>query len=877
MIVGELAITDGTTYIDLKSGAFRLVEWTPSIAPEKGGGVWNDNMLADNRRPVMFKRGNAVETFALRVTTSTQDDTIRETQELRRLLEKAKDYWTVKWQNAPVWLVARGSCETNTRYAYIMNYTAERDDDPYISPFFSSPMATMDEFSLIIERSDWLANPPGDGVCVAIASQQDYYAVTGTDSAAPTASEDDIHVVITTGASSLVATDHYIGTDIGVDPVITYASGIRFRGVAVPAGATILNASITVRASQNDAGGIARMRLYGELNAAPAAFVNYADFIARTPTINSYVKGFTAAWTAGDVIVLLEGGSLARILQEIIDLPGWAAGNNLAVLLRDNFSTDYRRYASWDNAVYTEPTLYVEWETGVPVNRGRAATCTNEVYFANKHNIAQLTNAYYYDAAPAPGYTDIMAAALPTNLFPAIPAVGDILYLGIDTTYVNSGPFSSVVFDIGTAANDILNVDWEYWNGGWANLTTVRTIDISKFFTATGVGSVSFVQPADWATTAVNGVTGYWIRCVIPAGGVGAGPTAPTQQNRLLYTVVRPSVDIDELQVAGDITALSRIKVHDYTDDFHAASVILATRSVSRGANFRMYLNASDEQNYSDITFTIFPSATFTMVANTSSPTGRCARYNPGAGGSGTCEWKLSAPYSTEYFGKFRVYLRVDRDSVVTDCTVRLNIGVEDPTTTYVASTYLSEIKTIASGIPNYLIDFGMIDIPGYGLLRNTDEILSLVMRLELANTTTTPNLYIYDLILVPVDEWAGEFTTGETYVGVDFAGIAAKNIGFIQTNLNNVREEVYLDVDSLNYAARIGAHTRDGLNDYIQYSWKDITSAVAQLQANKDQQIFAMLKTYYNIEGIWLLPVEGIGTLEIEASARYLSMRGAR
>ena len=84
MIVGELAITDGTTYIDLKSGAFRLVEWTPSVAQSKRGGVWNDNMLADGRRPVMFKRGNAVETLQLRVVTSTQDDTIRETSEFLR-------------------------------------------------------------------------------------------------------------------------------------------------------------------------------------------------------------------------------------------------------------------------------------------------------------------------------------------------------------------------------------------------------------------------------------------------------------------------------------------------------------------------------------------------------------------------------------------------------------------------------------------------------------------------------------------------------------------------------------------------------------------------------------------------------------------------
>jgi hypothetical protein len=363
------------------------------------------------------------------------------------------------------------------------------------------------------------------------------------------------------------------------------------------------------------------------------------------------------------------------------------------------------------------------------------------------------------------------------------------------------------------------------------------------------------------------GVTGYWIRCIVVA--IGAAPTAPTQANRLLYTVVRPSVDVDELQVIGDISALATISVHDYTGDYHAKSVVLATRSQDRGANFRMYLNASDEQNLGNVSFVLDP--TYPVIAaNISSPTGRCARYNPGAGQVGACYWTIYNSPDCDYVGKYRAYLRVDRDSAVTDCTVQLYVGAFDSSILYIAYTFESEIKTVLSGQPNYLIDFGVIDIPGFGAVMDSDNIAPVVLLLALANTTANPNLYIYDLILVPVDEWAGEFSA----LNPERAG---EGLGYINNISTTQRVEAYLQVNSLNLKKRLTAYIRQADGDLLQYSWKDITAAAAQLQANKDQQVFAMLKTYYDTDDVWLLPVEGIGTLEIDAAARYLSMRGDR
>jgi hypothetical protein len=326
-------------------------------------------------------------------------------------------------------------------------------------------------------------------------------------------------------------------------------------------------------------------------------------------------------------------------------------------------------------------------------------------------------------------------------------------------------------------------------------------------------------------------------------------------------------VDVDELQVIGDVTALARMKVHDYTDAYHASSAILATRSQDRGSSFRMYLNVSEEQNIAGISVN-GPVGFF--IANTSAPSGRCGYYNPGAGQTGAFWFRIESSIAADYFGRYRAYLRVHRnDAGATDCTIKLSVGIADPYTLYTAYTYESEVKTVLSNQLAYLIDFGTIDIPGFGALRNNDTISPIILRLDFANGVATPELNIYDLILVPVDEWAGEFSALNPDEDPE-------KLGFMLSN-PTTRIETYLDIDSLNLKKRISAYTRNGVGDLLQYSWKDITAAAAQLQANKDQQVFALLKTYYVTDDVWLLPVEGLGTLDIDAAARYLSMRGSR
>jgi len=112
-----------------------------------------------------------VDTLTLIFNGDNIDAIARDTQNLRRLLEKAMQYWTTKWQNEPVWIEARGDCETNTRYALIMGYTTPNDDNPFEFPLGGHGLIhALDSFPLVLEHGFWKPYKPGESECLPISA-----------------------------------------------------------------------------------------------------------------------------------------------------------------------------------------------------------------------------------------------------------------------------------------------------------------------------------------------------------------------------------------------------------------------------------------------------------------------------------------------------------------------------------------------------------------------------------------------------------------------------------------------------------------------------------------------------------------------------------
>ena len=307
-------------------------------------------------------------------------------------------------------------------------------------------------------------------------------------------------------------------------------------------------------------------------------------------------------------------------LQLIIEHGMWsenAPGSTTATNLSAVETYDGRNLGNVDNTGVREPTT------------------TKGVYVANKDNMANLSDIYVNDGGVWTG--NRMDVAVPWNLLPAVPAIGDAVYFGIDTSLTNSGPFCSLAFDIGTAQSDITGIAWEYFNGAWVALTVEDNTNADGAMTGvafdtTGEKSVHWVQPSDWTTRDIStdggpAITGYWVRARVTAIGT---PTAPSQQNRDVFSIVWPYTEIQSTEVLGDIPSLFELHIWSQSDQASGSTpaldfnrVICGLRSYARGANFTSFLNFSDEQVPSGLTV-----SGASLSDSPDTPTGRRSYFN---------------------------------------------------------------------------------------------------------------------------------------------------------------------------------------------------------------------------------------------------------
>jgi hypothetical protein len=120
-----------------------------------------------------------------------------------------------------------------------------------------------------------------------------------------------------------------------------------------------------------------------------------------------------------------------------------------------------------------------------------------------------VAGARAYDHS-GPTYTDETteannADANDMTLLPATPAVNDAYYFGYASVW------DWLTLNVGTAGAGTWTLTWEYWNGSsWVVLSEVH--DTSNGFRVSGMNSVKFNRPGDWANRDVDGTTLYWIR-----------------------------------------------------------------------------------------------------------------------------------------------------------------------------------------------------------------------------------------------------------------------------------------------------------------------------------------------------------------------------
>jgi hypothetical protein len=108
--------------------------------------------------------------------------------------------------------------------------------------------------------------------------------------------------------------------------------GLRFTGVALPAGATMINAYVQfqARASQSVA---TNLLIQGEASDNAATFLASAGNITARQRTAASVQWLPPKWVKGQAGSAQQTPSLTAILQEIFARPGWVPGNAVVFII----------------------------------------------------------------------------------------------------------------------------------------------------------------------------------------------------------------------------------------------------------------------------------------------------------------------------------------------------------------------------------------------------------------------------------------------------------------------------------------------------------------------------------------------------------------
>jgi VCBS repeat-containing protein len=138
--------------------------------------------------------------------------------------------------------------------------------------------------------------------------------------------------------------------------------GVRFNGVTIPQGATIVNAYIQFQVDERTTAATA-LTVHGEAHDNAPTFVNIRRNISSRTRTNAAVLWVPVPWeTVGAAGPDQQTPDIAQVIQEIVSWPGWTSGNSLVIIIT---GTGKRVAESFNGDQAGAPLLHVEYyDTG---------------------------------------------------------------------------------------------------------------------------------------------------------------------------------------------------------------------------------------------------------------------------------------------------------------------------------------------------------------------------------------------------------------------------------------------------------------------------------------------------------------------------------
>ncbi len=171
---------------------------------------------------------------------------------------------------------------------------------------------------------------------------------------------DDGEERATNGSMNLSSSDLELVKDGINDQII----GLRFRGLKIPQGATVQSASLQFEIDETPSSQNITLNIYGQAHDdAPPFTVSSGDISGRTKTSASVTWAITV--TPG-VNQKLDSPDITAIIQEIVNRPGWASGNDLVIIIERQSGGGKRVVESYDGepSAAAKLTINAKWNAG---------------------------------------------------------------------------------------------------------------------------------------------------------------------------------------------------------------------------------------------------------------------------------------------------------------------------------------------------------------------------------------------------------------------------------------------------------------------------------------------------------------------------------
>ncbi|MBI5297324.1 MAG: hypothetical protein HY869_17740 [Chloroflexi bacterium] len=138
--------------------------------------------------------------------------------------------------------------------------------------------------------------------------------------------------------------------------------GLRFTGVKLPAGATIVNAYLQFKVDETSSTAV-NLSIQGEASPNAAAFSSAAHDLSMRARTAASTAWTPPAWPTANASGLDQRTpDLSPVIQEIVNQAGWASGNALALVITG--SSNKRVAQAFEGSAAGAPLLHIEYTAG---------------------------------------------------------------------------------------------------------------------------------------------------------------------------------------------------------------------------------------------------------------------------------------------------------------------------------------------------------------------------------------------------------------------------------------------------------------------------------------------------------------------------------